>query len=56
MTLSSDKVKFPFAKAEIADDAKAEVDQALAPIVAENKGVYFEIEGHTDSTGPRTTT
>jgi peptidoglycan-associated lipoprotein len=52
VTLSSDKVKFPFAKAQIADDAKAEVEEALAPIVAENKGVYFEIEGHTDSTGP----
>jgi outer membrane protein OmpA-like peptidoglycan-associated protein len=23
-----------------------------APIKAENKGVFFEIEGHTDSTGP----
>ena len=29
------------------------VDETVAPIVAENRGVYLEIEGHTDSSGPR---
>jgi outer membrane protein OmpA-like peptidoglycan-associated protein len=38
--------------AEVSDDAKAIVDQAIAELKAENKGVFFEIEGHTDSTGP----
>jgi peptidoglycan-associated lipoprotein len=51
VTLSNDKVRFPVNKAEISDEAKALIDEAVAPLVAENRGVYFEIEGHTDSTG-----
>jgi peptidoglycan-associated lipoprotein len=52
LTLSDDKVRFPVNHAELSDEAKALVDQMAAPIKAENKGVFFEIEGHTDSTGP----
>jgi outer membrane protein OmpA-like peptidoglycan-associated protein len=52
VTLSNDKVTFPLNKALIGDDAKQIVDQAIAQLKAENRGVYFEIEGHTDSTGP----
>jgi peptidoglycan-associated lipoprotein len=52
VTLSNDKVRFPVNKAEISDEAKAMVDEAVAPLVQANRGVYFEIEGHTDSTGP----
>ncbi len=51
VTLSNDKVTFPLNRAEVSDDAKKMVDEAIAPIVAENKGVFFEIEGHTDGTG-----
>ena len=51
VTLSNDKVTFPVNRAEVSDDAKKMVDEAIAPIVAENKGVFFEIEGHTDGTG-----
>jgi outer membrane protein OmpA-like peptidoglycan-associated protein len=51
VTLSNDKVTFPVNKAEISDEAKALVDQAVAPLVKENRGVWFEIEGHTDNTG-----
>jgi peptidoglycan-associated lipoprotein len=51
VTLSNDKVTFPVNRAKISDDAKKVVDEAIAPIVAENKGVFFEIEGHTDGTG-----
>jgi peptidoglycan-associated lipoprotein len=29
------------------------IDEAIAQLKAENKGVYFEIEGHTDSTGSK---
>jgi peptidoglycan-associated lipoprotein len=46
VTLSNDKVRFPVNKAEISDEAKA-----VAPLVQANRGVFFEIEGHTDSTG-----
>ena len=38
-------------KAEISDEAKALLDEAVGPLVKENRGVWFEIEGHTDSTG-----
>jgi len=51
VTLSNDKVRFPLNKAEISDEAKAMIDEAVAPLVQANRGVYFEIEGHTDSTG-----
>jgi outer membrane protein OmpA-like peptidoglycan-associated protein len=51
VTLSNDKVRFPVNKAEISDEAKAMIDEAVAPLVQANRGVYFEIEGHTDSTG-----
>jgi outer membrane protein OmpA-like peptidoglycan-associated protein len=52
VTLSNDKVTFPINRAEVSDDAKALVDQAIAELKAENKGVFFEIEGHTDNSGP----
>ena len=52
VTLSSDKVTFPLNRAEVSDDAKKLIDDAIAELKAENRGVYFEIEGHTDSTGP----
>jgi len=52
VTLSNDKVTFPLNRAVVSDDAKKLVDEAIAQLKAENRGVYFEIEGHTDSTGP----
>jgi outer membrane protein OmpA-like peptidoglycan-associated protein len=51
VTLSNDKVRFPVNKAEVSDEAKAMIDEAVAPLVQANRGVYFEIEGHTDNTG-----
>ena len=52
VTLSNDKVTFPLNKARISDEAKQIVDGAIVQLKQENRGVYFEIEGHTDSTGP----
>jgi outer membrane protein OmpA-like peptidoglycan-associated protein len=52
VTLSADEVKFPFNKAQITDQARKNIDEAVAPLKAENRGVYLEIEGHTDATGP----
>jgi outer membrane protein OmpA-like peptidoglycan-associated protein len=52
VTLSNDKVTFPVNRAQVGDDAKKLVDEAIAQLKAENRGVFFEIEGHTDSTGP----
>ena len=51
VTLSNDKVTFPVNRAAVSPDARALVDEAIAQLKAENRGVYFEIEGHTDSSG-----
>jgi peptidoglycan-associated lipoprotein len=51
VTLSNDKVRFPVNKAEVSPEAQALIDEAVAPLVQANRGVFFEIEGHTDSTG-----
>ena len=52
VTLSNDKVTFPLNRAEVGEDAKRLIDEAIAQLKAENRGVFFEIEGHTDATGP----
>jgi peptidoglycan-associated lipoprotein len=51
VTLSNDKVTFPFNRAMLSDDAKKAVDETVGPIVADNRGVFIEIQGHTDSSG-----
>ena len=51
VTLTDDQVKFPFGRAEMKDEAKGSIDQAIAALKSENKGVFVEIEGHTDSVG-----
>ena len=51
-TISNDKVTFPFNHADVSAEAKLLIDEAIAPFKAENRGVFFEIEGHTDSVGP----
>ena len=48
LTLSNDKVQFPFAKSELSDEAKAMIDDTIGPLVQKNAGVWFEVEGHTD--------
>ena len=52
VTLSNDKVTFPKNRATVSDEAKQMIDEAITQLKTENRGVFFEIEGHTDSTGP----
>jgi outer membrane protein OmpA-like peptidoglycan-associated protein len=52
LSMSSDKVTFPFDRAALSTEAKQLVNETVAPIVVENRGVFIEVEGHTDSTGP----
>ena len=52
VTLSNDKVTFPVNRAAVSPEAQSMIDQAISELKAENRGVYFEIEGHTDATGP----
>jgi peptidoglycan-associated lipoprotein len=49
--LTDDKVKFGFDKSVISDEAKAALDEFAGQLKAQNKGVYVEIQGHTDSIG-----
>jgi len=51
-TLRSDEAKFAFNSAELKPEAKAAIDRFVQRLIEENKGVYIEIQGHTDSTGP----
>jgi peptidoglycan-associated lipoprotein len=51
VTLSNDKVRFPLNRAEISDEAKAIIDEAVTPLKNENRGVYFEVQGYTDASG-----
>jgi peptidoglycan-associated lipoprotein len=49
--LTDDKVKFGFNKSELSTPAKAALDDFAAKLKADNKGVYVEVQGHTDSVG-----
>jgi outer membrane protein OmpA-like peptidoglycan-associated protein len=49
--LRNDEAKFEFNKAELPDEAKVMLDQFVQTLIAQNKGLYLEIQGHTDNTG-----
>jgi peptidoglycan-associated lipoprotein len=49
--LTDDKVKFGFNKSALSKEAQAALDEFAAKIKADNKGVYVEVQGHTDSVG-----
>ena len=51
VTLSNDQVKFSFNQTTIPSDAAAVLDDLIQKIIAYDKAVWVEIEGHTDSTG-----
>lgn len=51
VTLSDDKIKFALGKANLTDAGKEVLDNFISQLKAENKNVYIEIQGHTDSQG-----
>ncbi len=51
ITLSNDKVNFAFNASELASDAQMLVDELAEKVKADNRGLWIEIEGHTDATG-----
>ncbi|MEW5982762.1 MAG: OmpA family protein [Acidobacteriota bacterium] len=53
VVLSEDAGNFAFDKAALPDEAKASIDELITQLKADPKPVFFEIEGHTDSTGPK---
>ncbi|HZV56110.1 MAG TPA: OmpA family protein [Sphingobium sp.] len=51
VVLSDASVKFPVDKSALSDEAKAKLAQLASQLKADNKNVYLEIQGFTDSTG-----
>ena len=49
--LTDDKVKFGFDTSDLSPEAEAALDQFASELKNQNKGVYIEIQGHTDSVG-----
>ena len=49
--LTDEKVKFGFDTSDLSPEARAALDQFAQQIANENKNVYVEIQGHTDSVG-----
>ena len=50
-TLKNDDAKFGFDSAALSTEAKGVLDAFVQRLITENKGVYIEVQGHTDSTG-----
>jgi outer membrane protein OmpA-like peptidoglycan-associated protein len=50
-TLKNDQAKFAFNSAALSPEAKSALDAFVQKLVSENKGVYIEIQGHTDNAG-----
>jgi len=51
VVLSDDKLKFASNKTELSGVAEAALDEFVANLKGENKSVYIEIQGHSDSRG-----
>jgi len=51
VVLNEAKGGFKFGKIDLPDDAKAALDKVITDLQADPKGVFFEIEGHTDNVG-----
>jgi outer membrane protein OmpA-like peptidoglycan-associated protein len=51
VVISEDQGNYKFNSTALPDEAKARIDDLVNQLKADPKGVYFEIEGHTDATG-----
>jgi outer membrane protein OmpA-like peptidoglycan-associated protein len=49
--LQNKESKFKFDNYELSPETKAALDSFVQKLIADNRGVYLEIQGHTDSTG-----
>jgi outer membrane protein OmpA-like peptidoglycan-associated protein len=54
VTLSEDQGNFLFNGAALPDAAKTRLDQMVNQLKADPKGIFIEIEGHTDNVGTAT--
>ena len=51
VTITDDKVKFPFGKAELSSDAMSALDGLVSKVKGYGKALFIEVEGHTDNVG-----
>ncbi|HEY1427535.1 MAG TPA: OmpA family protein [Caulobacteraceae bacterium] len=51
MVLSDDSVKFPLSSSRLSDEAQTRLADFVAKLSTDNRNVYVEIQGHTDTTG-----
>lgn len=49
--LTDDDVKFGFDAVDLTEGARSSLDELGERLVAEDQGIYLEIQGHTDATG-----
>lgn len=52
MVLSDDSVKFPVDSSKLSPEAQQRLDDFVEKLKTDNRNVYLEIQGHTDSAGP----
>jgi len=50
--IQNDVAKFETDSYELSDEAKVILDEFIQTLVAEDRGVYLEVRGHTDDRGP----
>ncbi len=53
VTLSEDQGNFSFGKTDLPDAAKARLDELVNQLKTDPRGIYIEIEGHTDNVGSK---
>ena len=53
VVLSEDQGNFKFGKTDLPDSAKQRIDQMITELKADPKGVFIELEGHTDNVGSK---
>jgi outer membrane protein OmpA-like peptidoglycan-associated protein len=51
VVLSDDKAHFPVNGHDLSDEARQQLDDFVEKLKTDDKNVYIEIQGHTDSTG-----
>jgi len=53
VVLNDAEGNFKFGKSDLPEETKAKLDDMIQQLTADPKGVYIEIEGHTDNVGPK---
>jgi len=53
VVLSEDQGNFKFGKVDLPDTAKQRIDQMVTDLKADPKGIFIELEGHTDNVGSK---